>query len=121
MGQGYFTAIEYEKHFGGIWITHLHCYYLQVLYEGGIIAFGSLFALIFRSMAIFDRTERNYTETIFLIGVFAVLLVWQVEAYLTIIRYFFIAFFLLCNAGNFAQKRERQIALGIRFRLGQGI
>ena len=101
LGFGVHDAAEYVRHFGKYWNVHLHCYYLQALYEGGILAFGALFGWIFYAAGIFDRTEHSYSAMAVLGGILAILFMWQVEASNNLIRYFIIVLFLLYNAGFF--------------------
>lgn len=114
-GNGFKTSNEYLKMFGKSFCVNLHSYYLQVLYEGGLLAFGTLFALIFYSASIYDRTERSYSSIIFLIGLFATMFMWQVEAYSAIIRYFFVILFLISNTQHIEESRSIREEPRVRF------
>lgn len=107
LGLGVHESAEYAKHFGQGWIVHLHCYYLQVLYEGGILAFGTLFSWIFYVAKIFDRTDHRYCAMTVLGGVLTLMFMWQAEASNNLIRYFIIVLFLLYNVRHFENMKFR--------------
>lgn len=104
-GNGVNTGIEYIHHFGRAFTSHMHCYYLHTIYEGGIAAFLVLFALIFVAAKKFDRNEHAYSSMALLGGFIAILVMWQVEAYPTITLYFVISLMLLYNV-DLLEKRD---------------
>ena len=102
-GFGVQDPMVYVKKFGYVACTHLHCNYLQVLYEGGLIGEILLFLMLYYPACRFDNRRKRYASMIFLGGLMAVMLIWQVEAYTTVITYFIIALTLL----NYSDKIER--------------
>ncbi len=116
-GLGIHDGNEYIAHFGARWIVHLHCYYLQVIYEGGLVAFGALLGWLFSAAKRFDKTSHNYCTMALLAGLLAIMIVWQVDAYTLIVRYFVVVLFLFYNAGEFealelVQPRKRRLVFG---------
>lgn len=100
-GLGIRNASEYVAHFGKYWQVHLHCYYLQVIYEGGLVAFGALLGWLLHVARRFDQTEHRYCAMIFLAGLLAIMFMWQMEASNNLVRYFVIVLSLLYNAKEF--------------------
>lgn len=100
-GLGIHDDSEYVAHFGKFWQVHLHCYYLQVIYEGGLVAFGAVLGWLLHAARRFDQTEHRYCAMIFLAGLLAIMLMWQMEASNNLVRYFVIVLFLLNNAKEF--------------------
>lgn len=104
-GLGIYEPMDYVRIFGASAWTHLHCYYLQVLYEGGIIGIVLLFSMLYYVAGRFDNSSKTYPSSIFLGGLAAIMLIWQVEAYATVATYFVIVLTLL----NYSDKVERDI------------
>lgn len=100
-GFGLHSTREYVAHFGKFWNVHLHCYYLQVIYEGGLAAFGAFCGWLFHAAGRFDQTEHRYCTMTLLAGLLAILLMWQMEASSYLVRYFIIVLFLIYNAKEF--------------------
>ncbi len=98
LGFGVHTQSEYSQYFGRRWAAHLHCFYLQVLYEGGLAAFGVLLGWIFYVGRRFDKAAHGHCAMTILAGFFSMLIMWQVEAYANLVRCFVIMLFLLYNA-----------------------
>lgn len=115
LGRGVNMGAAYEEYFGLRWAAHLHCYYLQVLYEGGIVAFVALLAVIFVAIHGFNVAQKSSSSLIFLIGLFAFMMVWQVDAYDAVTRYVVFALFLVYNAGfiekNLPKYKRRKIKI----------
>ena len=109
LGMGMQTAFEYIARFGGVkFFSHLHCYYLQVLYDGGILAFGSFVFLLLQVAKRFDKGEKDFSDMVLLAGFLVLLLIWQVEAYSTLIWYFFILLTILYNVSMFKQSQKEK-------------
>lgn len=107
LGRGIQQASEYIAMAGGNrHYAHLHSYYLQVIYEGGILAFGSFLVLLLCAAQKFDNTEVTPSDMILLAGFLGFLIMWQVEAYNGLIRYAFIMLFLIYNTGAIRQKKN---------------
>ena len=106
LGRGIQQATEYVANFGYKFAVHLHSYYLQVIYEGGILAFGCLLILLFHAARKYDSLETMPNDMILLAGFLGFLIMWQVEASGNLTRYFFIVLFLLCNAQAIRQKKN---------------
>lgn len=100
-GSGVHSSNEYVLHFGQYWNFHLHCYYLQVIYEGGLIAFGALLGWLLHAARRFDQTRHRYCVMAFPAGLLAILFMWQMEASNNLVRYSIIVLFLLYNAKEF--------------------
>lgn len=100
-GRGVISGAAYSRRFGLIWVTHLHCYYLQVIYEGGAVSFAIMVFLIFHGLSRYDKTLKKVSSIIFLLGLVTYMLAWQVEAYDAITRYFVIALSLVYNTPVF--------------------
>lgn len=104
LGMGMQTVFEYIARFEGVKsFSHLHCYYLQVLYDGGILAFGSFVFLLLQVAKRFDKGEKDFSDMVLLAGLLVLLLIWQVEAYSTLNWYFFILLTILYNVSVFKQ------------------
>lgn len=104
-GFGIHHPLEYVRHFGGKAFTHLHCYYLQVFYEGGLIGEALLFSMLYYVSDRYDRSSKTYPSSIFLGGLATIMIIWQVEAYPTVATYFVIVLTFL----NYASKVERNM------------
>ena len=122
LGKGQQPVEMYQKHFGGRNWAHLHSYYLQVIYEGGFLAFAVLFGLLIYVTARFDKGKYSHTYIIFLAGFAAIMLMWQVEAYGGLVKYGFIILSLMYNTPLLVKSEKANDKKRVRFRLSkQGI
>ena len=106
LGRGIQATEDLVNHFGRYWVVHLHCYYLQVLYEGGLLAFIILVVLLLCAARRFDRKKTEFCDMVLLAGFLGFLVMWQVEASSNLTRYFFILLFLLYNAHEFKPAQD---------------
>ena len=98
LGRGMKTAAMYQQHFGAVWTVHLHCYYLMVIYEGGVFAFAAFIGLFTHTAIRFDRGKFSAVYMPLISGLLAAMLMWQTEAYNDQIRYIFVILSLMYNA-----------------------
>lgn len=102
LGEGMQTGLEYVTRFGGVKaFSHLHCYYLQILYDGGLLAFVSFVLLLLIIAKRFDNREKYFGDLVILDGLLVFMIVWQVEAYPELIWYFSILMVLIYNISAF--------------------
>ncbi len=94
-GFGMRSGEELTAHFGSRFSVHLHSYYLQVLYNGGLLAFGSFIFILLDTAGRFDRGEKDFRDMVLLAGLLGMMLMWQVEAYHNLIRLFFLLMVIL--------------------------
>ena len=113
LGLGVQTSETYIAHFGQRFCSHLHCYYLQVLYEGGLLAFGSFVSLLLQVAGKFDKGEKDFSDMVLLSGLLAFMLMWQVEAYSGLVWYFFILLDLLYDASAFKKTENTNVPVDI--------
>lgn len=102
-GFGVLDTLDYVRIYGGKAFSHLHCYYLQVLYEGGMIGEVLLFLMLYYVAGRYDKSSKSYPSSIFLGGLTTIMIIWQVEAYMTVATYFVIVLTLL----NYSDRIER--------------
>lgn len=107
IGFGIHNPLDYVNLFHGKAWVHLHCYYLQVLYEGGLISMMLFLAILYYPALRFDHSKKTFPCYTFLSGLAAIMLIWQVEAYMTVATYFVIVLTLL----NYSSKVERMVLL----------
>ena len=117
LGRGLQASTMYQDHFGGGGWAHLHSYYLQVIYEGGFLAFAALFGLLIYVAARFDKGKYSYTYGTFLAGLLAIMLMWQVEAYGDLIKYGFVILSLMYNTPLLVQSEGAHEEKRIRLKL----
>lgn len=117
LGRGQQTIKTYQRLFGGRVWNHLHCYYLQVIYEGGFLAFAALFGVLIYVAACFDKGKYSYTYMPLLAGLLAIMLMWQTEAYGDLVQYGFVILSLMYNTPLLVQSEKVQDKKRIRFRL----
>lgn len=98
LGMGMQTEKKIAIHFGSNAIVHLHSYYLQVFYEGGILAFGGFVFMLMQAARRFDKGEKDFSDMVLLAGLVAFMMMWQTEAYGNLLILFFILLSLLYNA-----------------------
>lgn len=114
LGRGLQTVAMYQSHFGGLGFGHLHSYYLQVIYEGGFLAFTALFGVLMYVAARFDKGKYNHAYMSFLGGLLAIMLMWQAEAYGDLIKYGFVILSLMYNAPLLRHNEETTSVSRIR-------
>lgn len=117
LGRGQQTVEMYQSLFGSRVWSHLHSYYLQVIYEGGFLAFAALLGMLFYVAAHFDKGKYSHTYMPFLAGLLAIMLMWQVEAYADLVKYGFVILSLMYNAPLLVQSEQMYDKRRIRFRL----
>ena len=104
LGMGMQNGKDLSAHFGARAFVHLHSYYLQVLYEGGVLAFGSFVFILMQVARRFDSSHKDYSDMVLLAGLLAFMTMWQVEAYSILVIYFFVLLFILYNAPRFKRQ-----------------
>lgn len=104
-GHGVTSAEEYRNTFHYTWAVNLHSYYLQVLFEGGLLAFVLLFGYMIVSAIYYDQYSRKKESLIIKYGLMSYLIASQMEVY-GYISTIFILIFLLCHI----DKIEKQYA-----------
>lgn len=97
IGYGVQDGTVLTQHFNIFFAAHLHSYYLQVLYEGGIVGFALFAIVLFKSALSADRHKENAMYSYVLAGFFMILVAFQVEAYFSIIMIFVIHLHLVNN------------------------
>ncbi len=97
IGYGVQDGTVLIRHFNIYFAGHLHSYFLQVLYEGGIIGFVIFVIVLFKSALSADRYKENAMYSYVLAGFFMILVAFQVEAYFSIIMIFVIHLHLVNN------------------------
>lgn len=115
IGRGLQTSAMNTNHFGLRWAVHLHSYYLQVIYEGGIFAFIAFLGVLMHTVVRFDKGKFNATYMPFIAGLLAVMLMWQMEAYGDLVRYGFVILSLIYNAPLLRQSEKTAAVARIRF------
>lgn len=104
-GYGVQASDEYRSMFNYSWAFHLHSYYLQIFYEGGIIAFILLFGLLFSGGKHFDLFSQKKESVIIKCGILAYLVAIQMEVYAKIST-MFILVFMLYHVGKIEEQYE---------------
>lgn len=108
LGMGMQESAKYAAHFGARVFTHLHSYYMQVLYDGGLLAFGSFMFLLLDVARRFDQGKKDFSDMVLLAGLLSFMVMWQAEAYSQLIIYFFVLLALLYNAPMLKQPQDRE-------------
>ena len=98
-GNGCLTSKEYIQRTGIWWAVHTHSYYLQMLYEGGIISELLFFLFLERCSSTFDRTHSCKESGIIFWGFIAFLVAFQMECY-AYVSAFYILTYLMLNIGK---------------------
>lgn len=97
MGFGIHEAEYYSALFNSRAFNQLHCYYLQILYDGGFLAFGSFVFMLMQAAKRFDSGQKNFGSMALLAGLVAYMILWQIEAYSSLLILFFVLLSLLYN------------------------
>lgn len=92
LGNGAQEYQEYVNLFHYWWAVHLHSYYLQVLFEGGLTALGLVFVLLFLGGMNFDQHSKVRASMIIKYGLMAYLLANQLEMYGQVSTMFMLVF-----------------------------
>lgn len=97
-GFGMLSSSEAINQLGFWWAAQLHCLYLQMIYFGGITGFVLFVVVMMNAANRFDKGIKDSNSYLFLAGYFAVLIIYQVEAYssLNMLMIFFTS--LLCRS-----------------------
>lgn len=114
LGKGVQATATYQKHFGGLVWAHLHSYYLQIIYEGGFLAFVAFFVLLICVAKRFDKGKYGYVYMPFLAGFLSIMIMWQVEAYSDLVKYGFILLSLMYYTPLFVKNEETEKRKRIR-------
>lgn len=107
-GYGAISSTVMRTRIGSDAAVHAHSYYLQVLYEGGVIAFIAIFILLIISAKRFDKGERNASSFVILAGLSAIMLSWQVEASNNLVKFSVIVLFILYHAVDYEKLASRK-------------
>lgn len=106
LGMGLQSMDMYSRLFGGrSWIT-VHNYYLQIIFEGGFVAFVIFFTVLIYTAIRFDRGKYSYAYMPLLAGLLAMMMMWQAEAYEDLVKYGFVLLSLMYNAETFVSDEE---------------
>lgn len=119
LGKGQQTSDTYIRLLGGRVFVNPHSYYLQVIYEGGILAFAVLAGLLIYVAARFDKRKYSHTYITFLAGLLAIMLMWQTEAYTDLVKYGFIILSFMYNTPLLVKSEKASDKKQIRFRLNK--
>lgn len=116
LGYGVLSKQNFINLFWGKWnLTQLHSNYLQLLFEGGIFAFLTLFIIFYDTSMKYDRVKHSYSTIVWLIGVLSTLIVWQMEAQSRLMQYIFILLVMMYNTPLLEKYAERTKEPRIRF------
>ena len=116
LGKGLQSMDMYLRLFGGrSWIT-VHNYYLQVIFEGGLLAFIILLGVLICTVVRFDKERHGFSYMPLLGGLLAMMMMWQAEAYEDLVKYGFVLLSLMYNVDLFVRDEETYCTSRIKFR-----
>lgn len=115
IGEGLLSSKMYLSLLGGRSWTHLHSYYLQVIFEGGVLAFVLLFGVLIFTVVRFDKGRYGFAYMSLLAGLLAIMVMWQAEANRDLIQYGFVILSLMYNADLFVNDEDEERMSNIRF------